>query len=196
MAALADGTTCVGLVRCRGWGGVVPLIPEPSGNYRSRPMHGTPVWNIVEGSRTSGGGVCMDEERPVNQISRRKALKRIGAGAAIAWSAPVLSSLRTPAFAQETPRCQEPCDFVCGGSAQPCGAADCLCDRTTERTCFCLNDAACDVLKACTSTAECPPGWGCVGIGCCPDLGTGHLCLPPCGTSAGAAAVGATFSGR
>jgi hypothetical protein len=35
-----------------------------------------------------------------HSISRRAMLKRIGAGAAIAWSAPVLSSFRTPAFAQ------------------------------------------------------------------------------------------------
>lgn len=33
------------------------------------------------------------------QLSRRKALQRIGTTAAIAWSAPVLSSLNTPALA-------------------------------------------------------------------------------------------------
>jgi hypothetical protein len=36
-------------------------------------------------------------------LSRRTMLKRIGAGTAIAWSAPVLSSLRTPAFAGYPP---------------------------------------------------------------------------------------------
>jgi hypothetical protein len=33
-------------------------------------------------------------------VSRRAMLKRIGAGAAVAWSAPVITSIRTPAFAQ------------------------------------------------------------------------------------------------
>jgi hypothetical protein len=33
-------------------------------------------------------------------ISRRKMLKRIGAGAAVAWTAPILTSVQTPAFAQ------------------------------------------------------------------------------------------------
>jgi hypothetical protein len=37
-------------------------------------------------------------------ISRRRMLKRIGAGAAVAWTAPVLTSIRTPAFAA-TPAC-------------------------------------------------------------------------------------------
>jgi hypothetical protein len=36
-------------------------------------------------------------------VSRRAMLKRIGAGAAVAWSAPVITSIRTPAFAQYPP---------------------------------------------------------------------------------------------
>ena len=35
-----------------------------------------------------------------NRISRRTALKRVGAGAALAWTAPVIASGRVPAFAQ------------------------------------------------------------------------------------------------
>ena len=38
----------------------------------------------------------MSEER----ISRRRILKRIGGGAVIAWSAPVLTSIRAPAYAE------------------------------------------------------------------------------------------------
>jgi hypothetical protein len=38
-----------------------------------------------------------------NEVSRRRMLKRIAAGAAVGWSAPVLSSVRTPAFAQYPP---------------------------------------------------------------------------------------------
>jgi hypothetical protein len=36
-------------------------------------------------------------------ISRRKMLKRMGAGAAVAWSAPILTSVSTPAFASYPP---------------------------------------------------------------------------------------------
>ena len=39
-------------------------------------------------------------EVPRNRISRRTVLKRVGAGAAIAWTAPVIASIRVPAFAQ------------------------------------------------------------------------------------------------
>ncbi len=52
----------------------------------------------------------MEPDRPeIEGISRRRMLKRIGAGAAIAWSAPVLTSFRAPAFAV-SPVCQG-----CGG---------------------------------------------------------------------------------
>jgi hypothetical protein len=39
-----------------------------------------------------------------NAISRRRLIKRLGAGAAVAWSAPVLMSVKVPAFAQ-SPSC-------------------------------------------------------------------------------------------
>jgi hypothetical protein len=38
-----------------------------------------------------------------NEVSRRRMLERIAAGAAVGWSAPVLSSVPTPAFAQYPP---------------------------------------------------------------------------------------------
>jgi hypothetical protein len=53
----------------------------------------------------------MTPERPMeipsdsNAISRRRMIKRIGAGAAVAWTAPVLMSVKTPAFAQ-SPACR------------------------------------------------------------------------------------------
>jgi hypothetical protein len=47
-------------------------------------------------------------------ISRRKMLRRIGAGAAIAWTAPVLTSMRAPAFAQGS--------IGCPGGGLPCQA--------------------------------------------------------------------------
>jgi hypothetical protein len=136
----------------------------------------------------------MDEERPVNeeptagQISRRKALKRIGAaGAAAAWSAPFLSSLRTPAFAQtESPRCAE--GFVCGGLVEFCGTA-CAC-TTTVTGAECLS-TACPSAEPCTTNAECEtllgPGARCQPekTGCC-----GNVCLPACGAPFAAGARG------
>jgi hypothetical protein len=38
-----------------------------------------------------------------NEISRRRMLTRIAAGAAVGWSVPVLTTVRTPAFAQYPP---------------------------------------------------------------------------------------------
>lgn len=40
------------------------------------------------------------EELQAGGVSRRKMLKRIGAGAAVAWTAPIITSVRTPAWAQ------------------------------------------------------------------------------------------------
>jgi len=57
----------------------------------------------------------MEPKEPVEPsegISRRRMLKRIGVGAAIAWTAPVLTSIHTPAFAASL----GPCDWsVCVG---------------------------------------------------------------------------------
>lgn len=124
------------------------------------------------------------EKRPMeSRISRRRMLKRIGAGAAVAWSAPVLSSLRTPAFAQGYPPvCREPCEFTCGGTVQECGPGiggfGCLCDHDVAGECFCLNDAFCSDLAACTTSGDClVPGFRCVPSTCCPTA----VCAPPCG---------------
>jgi hypothetical protein len=40
-----------------------------------------------------------------HDLSRRRMLKRIGLGAAVAWSAPVLTSFQAPAFAVSPPLC-------------------------------------------------------------------------------------------
>lgn len=91
------------------------------------------------------------EERPGKGISRRSMMKRLGAGAAIAWSAPVLTSLRTPAFAQPyvcesgCPRCQfgPPClTCACVGVPVECfcsGVGTCRTDMP-----ICAADSDCD----------------------------------------------------
>lgn len=108
-----------------------------------------------------------------NRISRRRMLKRIGAGAAIAWTAPVLSSLRTPAFAQETPRCPTDCrDNPCGvNPALVCGQAatgPCLCGHTVTGQCLCFQPICLDPPVLCdAANSDCPVGFGCVNSACC-----------------------------
>ena len=125
----------------------------------------------------------MDEiERP-DGISRRRMLKRVGAGAAIAWAAPVLTSLRMPAFAAiSQPECSGcSCDFF--GNPSGCnGNVDCFCDQRIDAEgggCFCDNDTQVGVGVGCTSSAQCPGG-ACVKL----DCQGGTVCLGACGSIA------------
>jgi len=136
------------------------------------------------------GGMQMDvSEKGPNEISRRRMLKRIGAGTAIAWAAPVLTSLRMPAFAQATSgACVAPCPgrANCGVGAD-CGPATntCHCSDTVAgpNDCFCFNNERCGDATSCTTTAECQgifgPGWVCLSAtnGC-----HASVCAAPCGT--------------
>lgn len=45
----------------------------------------------------------MVSDDPKSAIPRRVALKRLGAGVAVAWTVPVVTSLRVPAYAQVSP---------------------------------------------------------------------------------------------
>jgi hypothetical protein len=122
-----------------------------------------------------------------DRISRRRMLKRVGAGAAVAWSAPVLSSLRTPAFASQAyPPAGRPCenctDWTCGDVIQECGVpvepGPCVCDQDVEGNCFCWNNFFCSDVSTCTTSADCPGTQRCV-TSCC-----GTTCAPACGTPA------------
>jgi hypothetical protein len=44
-----------------------------------------------------------EEPQGAGGISRRRMLRRMGTGVAIAWTAPILTSVRVPAYAQTTP---------------------------------------------------------------------------------------------
>ena len=129
----------------------------------------------------------MDEELPVQEeraperISRRKALKRMGAaGAVVAWSAPLVSSLRTPAFAQSSPRCGEPpCGTACGGEFVECGD-QCICIETVEGTCACIQFNV--GFDNCTSSSDCGADIVCVNDTC-----RGDVCQPLCGSATVAA---------
>src|SRR5919201_1570240 len=100
------------------------------------------------------------EEMEVGEgISRRRMLKRIGAGAAVAWSAPILTSLKTPAFAA-TPTCQcsaQQCDVL-----SPCGI-NCGCFQNQAGGCACvdLKDGFCASFNPCNTAADCAPGEVC-----------------------------------
>ena len=46
-----------------------------------------------------------EEPQGIGDISRRRMLRRLGAGVAVAWTAPILTSVRVPAYAQVSPGC-------------------------------------------------------------------------------------------
>jgi hypothetical protein len=115
-------------------------------------------------------------------ISRRRMLKRIGAGAAVAWSAPVVTSLASPAFAQ-TPTCTECAGDFCFGQTI-CGSddfGDCPCAQIVgnEANCFCYGDDFCLNRTQCSQQSDCPDGQVCVHT-CC-DAEFGPVCFPACG---------------
>jgi hypothetical protein len=125
------------------------------------------------------------EEGANEGIPRRRMLKRIGVATAIAWTAPTVASLKTPAFAQVVSpgacppwNCGDPIT-ECGGT--PCGLGPCVCDEDVDGKPFCWDNISCSDpgVKACTSNADCAGigngNWRC-STNCC-----GQTCLPPCG---------------
>jgi hypothetical protein len=121
----------------------------------------------------------MEEETTVQKVSRRRMLKRIGTGAAVAWLTPIVTSLGSRAEAACS-SCVEPnCSWTCGGNLVQCGLGGidgCFCSHDTEGGCFCWQDSFCSEVTPCSSTPDCPPGYRCVPT-CC---GPGN-CFPVCG---------------
>jgi hypothetical protein len=115
---------------------------------------------------------------PEKGISRRSALKRMGAAGAIAWATPVIASMKTPAFAQVA--ASGPCTTLFAPCAPP--GEDCFCVGTVEGPGFCSNDFFCGTTDDCSTSADCPSGWACqggpIGAGGCGE----GVCVPPCGT--------------
>jgi hypothetical protein len=122
-----------------------------------------------------------EELETTEGISRRKMIKRIGAGAAIAWTAPVLTSIRTPAFAQGSPGGGCDCDInnPCN-VAIPCNNNDPNCNcwvNAAHNVCLCGSFVQfCGDCGSCPggSDGECPSGSHCVDT-CC-----GFTCAPAC----------------
>ena len=101
-----------------------------------------------------------------------------------------------------TQTCQTCAGSSCG-SLPRCSATqpDCLCFSTPEGAGACIpGSTPCAGLRACTSSAQCPPGFGCAATSCC---GTGSgVCGPLCSDvtpnltqARSARAVGPTMGG-
>jgi hypothetical protein len=128
----------------------------------------------------------------VQPISRRRLLKRLGAGTAVVWSAPVLSSIRTPAFAQ-SPTCFpafcgpqfEFCDPGAPVCPLPPGCGAAICSLMNDNSCLCWDFAVCTCPNPiCTSDADCAPGQKCGPTEPDCDLCCGRTaCYNPCGSS-------------
>jgi hypothetical protein len=124
-----------------------------------------------------------EELEPKEGISRRRMIKRIGAGAAIAWSAPVLTTINTPALAQPYPTCIAEPDCGCSSPCNvpiPCmGRADCNCwVHASSRSCTCLHfTVSCGEFGLCPGGADSECGAGL----CCVDTCCGFTCTPACG---------------
>ena len=117
-------------------------------------------------------------------ISRRKMLKRIGAGAAIAWTAPVLTSIKTPAFAAScgppSPCPPENCGCSPCAGAIPCnGSSSCNCWLKGDGS-YCVCAA---FVQFCGDCGSCPSGCDneCAGGCACVQTCCGFTCAPtPC----------------
>src|SRR5205807_7940304 len=81
----------------------------------------------------------VDENVQASSVSRRTMLKGVGAGAAIAWSTPILSSLRTPAFARTNTGVFPPCDP--GETCAACNVAQ-ACMGNSNCNCWLLADGS------------------------------------------------------
>jgi hypothetical protein len=132
-------------------------------------------------------------------VSRRTALKGIGAGAAVAWTAPTLLSLSASgAAAGSAVPCQDctnggaACEgiFACGN---PGPGEECNCWVRADGNGNCCGgfgiNHQCSPANACGPNLSCPPGYVCIAS-CC-----GNACVAPCGSGlqplgAGAAAAG------
>jgi hypothetical protein len=100
-------------------------------------------------------------------ISRRTALKRIGAGAAIAWTAPVLMSVDSAAFAA-SPACTN-CDLTCPRKQNQCSPG-CFCFTGQDNICDCIFARLCPNVPG--GVALCGPG-----LPACP---AGEICIHDC----------------
>src|SRR2546426_3733921 len=94
----------------------------------------------------------MGSDEQKDSISRRRMLKRIGAGAAVAWSAPILTSIRTPAFATSGTCSCPPYDCE---NPQRCENGCPCAPHHGGGPCICFGDAFCNGSNTCNTDADC-----------------------------------------
>ena len=124
----------------------------------------------------------MEEERTATRISRRRLIKRMGIGTAVAWLTPVVTSFGSHADAACV-ECADPyCDWTCGGQLNQCGQGcgplgAAYCSRDVDGNCFCWEDEFCSEISDCSQNSDCPPGYACIPNTCCGV----SKCFPACG---------------
>jgi hypothetical protein len=125
------------------------------------------------------------DEVSASRISRRRLIKRLGVGAAVAGLTPIVTSLGGRAEAGCCVCVEEgcTCEWVCGEVIMQCGQGcgplgDAYCSHDVEQNCFCWENAFCSELQDCEQNSDCPPGWGCIPNTCCGDS---PKCLAACG---------------
>jgi hypothetical protein len=111
-------------------------------------------------------------------VTRRDALKKLGIGAGIAWSAPVVMSFFSSASAAGTPSPTStsssiPVNPECTGATcdtfvQCSENLDCVCASTSDGDGLCLpGSVACEDFQACGPGFSCPDGFVCIVDSCC-----------------------------
>ena len=122
----------------------------------------------------------MDEHED-RGLSRRDVIKRAAVVGAVAWSAPMISSIRTPAFAASLPpgcataecgtfiSCATPTSGACVDDV-------CACAEAAQGGGFCFCNAFCvDVTPCPNGQSDCSGNTTCALNTCC-----GNVCLSAC----------------
>src|SRR5207302_10798819 len=120
---------------------------------------------------TQGGG--MESE---STYTRTKVLKRVGIGAAAAWSVPFLATsasastgsvdgINSTCHANGGVTCVD-CGF-CGNpcatkNGMLCGCAPQVVGGKSNGCCACINNFFCSDSQPCNGNADCPRGWKCI----------------------------------
>lgn len=115
-------------------------------------------------------------------MARREVLKRLGVAAGVAWAAPVLTTIQTPAGAAEvgTPNRPECAGATCGSFTSCSTNVDCVCGSVAGGGGICVpGSTACESLQLCENLV-CPPGSVCSVNSCCGD----PVCIPLSSTAA------------
>src|SRR5579871_3039096 len=140
---------------------------------------------MTRSSDVVAGTGAPDEGGKDGGLTRRRMIKGLGAGVAVAWIAPAVVAVTPAAAAAVSATTCSSCSPNCDAPV-PCGTCAngrvCGCRPTVgyQFPCFCHEDPmACSDVPTC-ETGACPPGLVCVVTTCCnPSM----ICVPLCGTA-------------